>query len=104
LGQGPPPLPLCFLRGLAFTAAALGKKIMTASAIISGIIAFIKAIPIIDGWFQQAIAAYMNGQTNATLAAIADAADFAARAQTDADRYVAAQKWVTALARSKVTA
>lgn len=45
---------------------------------------------------------YVQQQTNETLAAIADAAAFAARAQTDADRYTAAQMWRTALSKPRV--
>lgn len=86
---------------MAPTHAALGEKEMTASAIISGIIAFIKAVPVIESWFQSLIAAYMAAQTSATLSAIADAAALGARAQTDSDRYAAAQKWQEALSRSR---
>lgn len=75
---------------------------MTAAGIISGIIAFLKAIPILDGWFQQLLAAYVNSQTLETKSKIADAAALGARAATDADRYAASQAWADAFARERV--
>lgn len=75
---------------------------MTASSVIAAIVAAIKAIPILDGWFRQIVAAWMQGQEKATMSAIVDAAASAARANTDADRYAAAEKWRLALSRSRV--
>jgi hypothetical protein len=75
---------------------------VSASAIIGGVIAFFKAIPILDSWLQQLIAAYVNSCTSETLSAIADAAALSARAKTDADRYAAAEVWQTALSRDRV--
>jgi hypothetical protein len=43
-------------------------------------------------------------QNNQALAAIADAAALSSRAQTDADRYAAAQAWQSALSKPRVTA
>jgi hypothetical protein len=65
------------------------------------LIAAIKAVPIIDGWVQQLIAAYIMTQTNDTLSKIQDAAALAARATTDAERYAASDAWVAALSRSR---
>lgn len=76
---------------------------ITASSIFTAIVAAIKAIPIVDSWFQQLIAAWMNGQTNETLAGISDAAAFASRATTDELRYQASAKWIAALQRSRIT-
>lgn len=75
---------------------------MTLSMLFSAIVGAIKAVPIIDGWFQQLIAAWMNGQTDETLGQIADAAAFAARADSDELRYQASEKWRKALSRSRV--
>lgn len=76
---------------------------MTTSAIIGGILGIIKAIPIVNDWFNQLVAAYLAAQTSATLSAIADAAAFSGRAVTDADRYAAAASWQSALSRSRVS-
>ena len=69
---------------------------------MGGVIAFIKAIPTIDKWFQQLIAAYVMGIDEANLKAIADAAAFSARAKTDEERYKAAGLWRDALSRKRV--
>lgn len=76
---------------------------LTAGAIFDAIIGAIRAVPIIDGWFQQLIATWMMVQTQATLGKITDAAAFAAKAQTDADRYAASAKWQQALQQDKVS-
>lgn len=75
---------------------------MTAGAIIGGVIAFLKAIPVLDGWFQQLLVVYMTTQTQATKSKIADAAALDARAATDADRYAAGAAWQAALKRERV--
>jgi hypothetical protein len=75
---------------------------MTAAGVISAIVATIKAMPILDGWFRQIVAAWMQGQEKATMSAIVDAAASAARAESDADRYAAAEKWRVALSRSRI--
>lgn len=46
---------------------------------------------------------YINNQTNETLSQIADAAAMSARAQTDEERYKAAEAWQLALSRPRVT-
>lgn len=46
---------------------------------------------------------YLQKQQNDTLASIADAAAFAARAKTEEDRYAAAQKWRDALSRPRIS-
>lgn len=76
---------------------------ITAGAIFSAIVGGIKAIPILDGWFQQLIALYVTTETASTLSAIADAAALAARAQTDTDRYAASAAWQKALQSSRVS-
>lgn len=75
---------------------------MTPADTFLAIAAAIKAIPIIDGWFSQIVAAWLNGQTKATMSAIVNAAAFAARAENDEERYQASEKWRTALARERV--
>lgn len=67
----------------------------------AGAVGLIKAIPVLDSWFQQIVALWMTAQTAETLAAVADAAALGARAQTDTDRYAAAAKWREALSRSR---
>lgn len=73
----------------------------TVASVITTIVAAIKAIPIIDKWFQMLISAYLTSQTNETKAHIVDAAAFAARAKTDEERYEASQKWQDALSRTR---
>jgi hypothetical protein len=75
---------------------------MTVGAILGGIIAFLKAIPILDGWFQQLLALYITSQDQATQSKLVDAAALGAKAQTDADRFAAAEAWQTALKRTRV--
>lgn len=74
---------------------------MTATAIFSAIVAAIKAIPIINDWFNQLISAYLTMQTSATLSAISDAAALAARSQSDDDRFAASAAWQKALSRDR---
>lgn len=66
------------------------------------------AIPKIADLVMQTVSAivnwYVQKQTADTLAMIADAAAFSARAQTDDERYKAAEKWRTALSRPRYTA
>ena len=65
------------------------------------------AIPAIAGYLNQVIQTialwYVQKQQTDALSAIADAAAFAARAQSDDDRYAAAQKWRDALSRARVS-
>lgn len=65
------------------------------------------AIPKIAGYVQSAVQTivlwYVQRQNNQTLQSIADAAALSARAQTDGDRYAAAQAWQTALTKPRVS-
>lgn len=65
------------------------------------------AIPKIAGYVEQIVSAitawYVGRQKAETLSKIADAAAFAARAQTDEERYQAAEKWRSALSRPRVS-
>lgn len=72
--------------------------------VISAILSIIKAIPTVDSWFQQLMAAYVLQQQAETLSAISDAAALAARATTDEERFAAALAWKNALSRPRVTA
>lgn len=75
---------------------------------IGSILSALAAIPQILGYIESFAGAvtlwYVQRQTAANLAAIADAAALAAKAQTDADRYAAAAAWRTALSSVKVSA
>lgn len=66
------------------------------------------AVPKLVGYVESAVSAvvawYVGRQQASTLAAIADAAAFAARAKSDEDRYAAAQKWRDALSRPRISA
>lgn len=66
------------------------------------------AIPQIAGYVESAIQGvivwYVQRQGSETQQAIADAAALGARAQSDADRYAAAEAWQKALSRPRVTA
>jgi hypothetical protein len=75
---------------------------MTVSSVFATIAAAIKAIPIIDSWFAQIVAAWMQNQTRITLSEITDAASLAARAETDEQRYIAAEKWRQALSKTRI--
>lgn len=77
-------------------------------SIVLAVLNAIAAIPAIAGYLQQAVQAivgwYIDKQNNDTLAEIADAAAFAARASNDEERYQAAEKWRQALSRSRISA
>jgi phosphate/sulfate permease len=75
----------------------------TASSIIAGIVALVKAIPIIDGWVQIFISSYIDKQSQETKSKISDAAAMSARAKTDEERYAAAALWIDALGRSRIS-
>lgn len=66
------------------------------------------SIKAIAGYVDEAIRAlvawYIMTQTNETLAEIADAAAFAARATNETERYAAAEKWRVALSRPRISA
>ena len=76
--------------------------------LVLAILNTIIAIPQIAGYVETLCAGiaswYIQRQTSETLAAIANAADAAASASTDAERYAAAQLWQTALSKPRVTA
>jgi hypothetical protein len=73
------------------------------ASFISGLVAFFKAIPILDNWIQQLIAAYVNACNEKTKAAIVDAAALSLRAKTQEDRFNAAAAWMKALSRDRVS-
>jgi uncharacterized protein with von Willebrand factor type A (vWA) domain len=68
------------------------------------LLAFIKAVPVIDSWVRQFIALYIAGQSKETLSRISDAAAMGARALTDEERYKASEAWQKALSRPRITA
>lgn len=72
-------------------------------SIISGIVAFVRAVPIIDDWVRMFIAAFVASEKSETLVLIADAAAMGARAKTQEDRYRAAEAWRRALSRDRVS-
>lgn len=72
-------------------------------AILNALIAIPKIASLVMTAVSDIVAWYVQKQTSDTLAAIADAAAFAAKAQTDDDRYQAAQKWRDALSRDRFT-
>ncbi len=76
---------------------------MTPTTIFVAVAGIIKSIPIVDKWFSQLVASWMDRQNIATLSGISDAAAFAARAQTQEDRFQASEKWRLALSRDRVT-
>lgn len=73
---------------------------------IPKILDFLVAIPQLVGVVESAVGAvtywYIARQRRETLAEIADAAAFAARAETDQERYEAAQKWRAVLSRPRI--
>lgn len=71
--------------------------------IVSALVGLIRAIPIIDGWFQSILTYYITTVQNDTLSKISDAAAFAARAKTDEERYEASEKWRLALAHVRIS-
>ncbi len=75
---------------------------MSVVTILGGVIAFFRAIPILDSYVQQFISLYVTTADSKTQAAIADAAAFAARATTDQQRFDASKKWQDALSRTRV--
>ena len=74
---------------------------------IGTILSALAAIPTILGYVESFASAvtlwYVQRQTAANLAAIANAAALAAKAQTDGDRYAAAAAWKAALSNSSVS-
>ena len=71
--------------------------------ILNALIAIPKIADLVMSAVSQIVSWYVQKQTSDTLAAISDAAAFAARAQTDDDRMQAAQKWRDALSNPRWT-
>lgn len=71
--------------------------------ILNALIAIPKIADLVMSAVSTIVAWYVQKQTSDTLSAIADAAAFSARAQTDDDRMQAAQKWRDALSRARYT-
>ena len=65
--------------------------------VISGIVALIKAIPIVNDWVVLLIAAYIDTAKASTKSDILDAASASASATSDAERLIALDKWQKAL-------
>ncbi len=76
-------------------------------SLIPALLDALVAIPKIGAMVTSACGAiaswWVQRQTQATLADIANAAALTARAQTDADRYAAADAWQKALQNSRVS-
>lgn len=74
---------------------------------IGAILSALAAIPKIMGYIESFASAvtlwYIQRQKAETLSALADAAAFAARAQTDDERYQAAQKWRDVLTNGRAS-
>lgn len=75
---------------------------------ILAILNALAAIPAILGYVEKFASAvtlwYISRQNNLTLSAISDAAALAARANSEDERYAAAQKWQEVLSRPRVSA
>ena len=69
--------------------------------ILGGLVALIKAIPVVDRLFQLIVVTYIEGQNQETKYRIVDAAALGARASTDAERYAASEAWQKALRRER---
>lgn len=65
------------------------------------ILAIIKAVPAIESLFAQVVAIYIASQNAETQSQIINAASLTASANTDEDRYKAADAWNKALSRKK---
>lgn len=67
----------------------------------------IAAIPALVGYLNQFVQTvlgwYIGRQQSETLAEIADAAALSARAKTDDERFAAAERWQTALSRTRIS-
>lgn len=75
----------------------------TVSAILSALAAIPKILGFVES-FARAVTLWYVGRAQAqTHAEIADAAAYAARATTDEERYLAAEKWQKALSRPRIT-
>ena len=76
---------------------------MTIGSILSALAAIPQILGYIESFASSVTLWYVQRQTAANLAAIADAAALAAKATTDADRYAAAAAWQAALSRTSVS-
>ena len=76
---------------------------MTIGAILSALAAVPQILGYVESFASAVTLWYVSRQQATTLQAIADAAALASRAQTDADRYAAADAWAAALNRPRVT-
>jgi hypothetical protein len=76
---------------------------MTIGTILDALAAIPALISAVESFASAVTLWYVQRQTTQTLALIADAAALAGRAQTDADRYAAAQAWQTALSQPRIT-
>lgn len=76
---------------------------MTIGTILSALVALPKIGALIESLISSITLWYIQRQTTQTLSQIADAAALASRAQTDDERYQAAQAWQSALSRSRVS-
>lgn len=78
---------------------------MSVGAVVLAVLNALAAIPKIAEYVDRAVSAamgwYVARQQAETLAEIADAAAFAARAVSQEDRYEAALKWTRALSRPR---
>jgi hypothetical protein len=71
------------------------------TTILNALIAIPQIATLVMNLVSSIVAWYMSHQTSDTLAAIADAAAFAAQANTDAQRYQAAAQWQKALSNTR---
>jgi hypothetical protein len=70
-------------------------------SILNALAAIPKILGYVESFAAQIALWYIQSQNDATISAIADAAAFAANAQTDEERYAAAEKWREALSRPR---
>lgn len=76
---------------------------MSITLILNALVAIPKIASYVESFATGVITWYVQRQNNQTLSMISDAAALAARAQTDGDRYAAAQAWQNALTRPRVS-
>lgn len=83
----------------------VGALGLVVAAFVGGVpaaLAIIQAVPILESWFAQIVAAWISSQNQATQSMIIDAAAAGAHAVTQADRQQAAQLWQKALQRPRI--
>ena len=76
---------------------------MTIGAILSALAAIPSIFGYVESFCQAVVQWYVARQNAETLGMISDAAALAARAETDEDRYKAADAWAAALKRPRVS-